>query len=98
MCCGMYTKKDTRFSIKRFGEMDQQHTGKFRFQSRSHLCAGQHRTLLPAGGEIQIFHGYAAEKKDHWVIRRYFDIYCTQGPYFTSHFKALAKNMATSLW
>ena len=25
------------------------------------------------------------------MIRRYFDIYCTQGPYFTSHFKALAK-------
>ena len=43
------------------------------------------------GVKIQIFHGYAAEKKDHWVIRRYFDIYCTQGPYFTSHFKALAK-------
>ena len=42
------------------------------------------------GVKIQIFHGYAAEKKDHWVIRRYFDIYCTQGPYFTSHFKTLA--------
>ena len=27
------------------------------------------------GVKIQIFHGYAAEKKDHWVIRRYFDTY-----------------------
>ena len=27
------------------------------------------------GVKIQIFHGYAAEKKDHWVIRRYFDSY-----------------------
>ena len=43
------------------------------------------------GVKIQVFHGYAAEKKDHWVIRRYFDTYFTQGPYFTSLFKALAK-------
>ena len=43
------------------------------------------------GVKIQIFHGYAAEKKDHWVIRRYFDTYFTQGPYFTSHFEMLAK-------
>ena len=43
------------------------------------------------GVKIQVFHGYAAEKKDHWVIRRYFDTYFTQGPYFTSHFEALAR-------
>lgn len=44
-----------------------------------------------SGVKIQVFHGYAAEKKDHWVIRRYFDTYFTQGPYFTCHFKALAE-------
>ena len=43
------------------------------------------------GVKIQVFHGYAAEKKDHWVIRRYFDTYFTQGPFFTSHFEILAK-------
>lgn len=43
------------------------------------------------GVKIQVFHGYAAEKKDHWVIRRYFDTYLTQGPYFTSHFKESAR-------
>lgn len=42
------------------------------------------------GVKVQVFHGYAAEKKDHWVIRRYFDLYLTQGPYFTSKFKELA--------
>ena len=42
------------------------------------------------GVKVQVFHGYAAEKKDHWVIRRYFDMYLTQGPYFTSRFKELA--------
>ena len=43
-----------------------------------------------SGVKIQIFHGYAAEKKDHWVIRRYFDTYFTQGPYFTRKFKQLS--------
>ncbi|MBT9662406.1 CDP-glycerol glycerophosphotransferase [Odoribacter splanchnicus] len=43
------------------------------------------------GVKIQIFHGYAAEKKDHWVIRRYFDLYLTQGPYFTKRFSTLAQ-------
>lgn len=43
------------------------------------------------GVKVQVFHGYAAEKKDHWVIRRYFDLYLTQGPFFTSGFSALAK-------
>lgn len=43
------------------------------------------------GVKVQVFHGYAAEKKDHWIIRRYFDLYLTQGPYFTSHFKQLAE-------
>lgn len=43
------------------------------------------------GVKIQVFHGYAAEKKDHWIIRRYFDTYFTQGPYFTSHFEASAR-------
>ena len=42
------------------------------------------------GVKIQVFHGYAAEKKDHWIIRRYFDIYFTQGPFFTKGFSALA--------
>ena len=43
------------------------------------------------GVKIQVFHGYAAEKKDHWVIRRYFDTYFTQGPFFTEGFSTLAK-------
>lgn len=42
------------------------------------------------GVKIQVFHGYAAEKKDHWIIRRYFDTYFTQGPYFTKKFKELS--------
>lgn len=43
------------------------------------------------GVKAEIFHGYAAEKKDHWVMRRYIDIYLTQGPFFTRGFEALAR-------
>lgn len=42
------------------------------------------------GVKIQIFHGYAAEKKGHYHMRRYFDLYLTQGPKFTAGFNALA--------
>ena len=43
------------------------------------------------GVKAEIFHGYAAEKKDHWVIRRYMDIYLTQGPFFTKKFEELSR-------
>ena len=43
------------------------------------------------GVKAEIFHGYAAEKKDHWVIRRYFDMYLTQGPFFTKPFENLSR-------
>jgi hypothetical protein len=42
------------------------------------------------GVKIEIFHGYAAEKKGHWRIRHYFDLYLTQGPFFTGRFRRLA--------
>jgi CDP-glycerol glycerophosphotransferase (TagB/SpsB family) len=40
---------------------------------------------------VQIFHGLAGEKKGHFRIRAYFDLYLTQGPYFTDRFKELSK-------
>ncbi len=42
------------------------------------------------GVKIQIFHGFAGEKKGHFRIRHYFDMYLTQGPWFTSRFNKLA--------
>lgn len=47
------------------------------------------------GLKTQIFHGLAGEKKGHFRIRHYFDLYLTQGPYFTNRFnelKAIHKN------
>lgn len=43
------------------------------------------------GVKIQVFHGYAGEKKGHWIIRHYFDAYFTQGPHFTKGFRKLAE-------
>ena len=42
------------------------------------------------GLKVQIFHGLAGEKKGHFRIRHYFDLYLTQGPYFTKRFEELA--------
>src|SRR5690606_16419568 len=43
------------------------------------------------GVKVQVFHGLAGEKKGHFRIRNYFDLYLTQGPYFTEGFKRLMK-------
>ncbi|MGM5469916.1 CDP-glycerol glycerophosphotransferase [Flavobacteriaceae bacterium LMO-SS05] len=47
------------------------------------------------GLKVQVFHGFNAEKrtfkKDHFRIRGFFDLYCTQGPSTTSVFKNIAK-------
>jgi len=49
------------------------------------------------GVKVCVFHGYAINKraekgdKDHFVIRGWFDIYCTQGESSTPRFKELEK-------
>jgi CDP-glycerol glycerophosphotransferase (TagB/SpsB family) len=48
------------------------------------------------GIKVQVFHGYAMKKRiekidDHFTIRDWFDIYCTQGPSSTPYFKELEK-------
>jgi hypothetical protein len=43
------------------------------------------------GVKVQVFHGFAGEKKGHFRIRHYFDLYLTQGPYFTRRFRQLAE-------
>ena len=42
------------------------------------------------GVKVQLFHGLAGEKENHFKIRDYFDLYLTQGPYFTERFEQLA--------
>ncbi|MEI6895768.1 MAG: CDP-glycerol glycerophosphotransferase family protein [Colwellia sp.] len=43
------------------------------------------------GLKIQVFHGLEWKKKGHFVIRDFFDLYCTHGPATTSRFNLLAK-------
>lgn len=47
------------------------------------------------GLKVQIFHGLAGEKKGHFRIRHYFDLYLTQGPYFTNNFNILKAKYKT---
>ncbi len=61
------------------------------FQPEAVFVPGNIVPYYLSGVKIQVFHGYAAEKKDHWVIRRYFDTYFTQGPFFTKGFERLAR-------
>ncbi|MCD6101384.1 MAG: hypothetical protein DRP92_01495 [Candidatus Neomarinimicrobiota bacterium] len=41
------------------------------------------------GVKVQIFHGLCEEKKGHYKITGFFDIYCTSGPLITRKFKKL---------
>ncbi len=46
------------------------------------------------GVKVKVFHGYAMRKRiekvdDHFTVRGWFDIYCTQGPSTTPYFKKL---------
>lgn len=56
------------------------------FESDAILCPGNEVPHYLRGVKVQIFHGLAGEKKGHFRIRHYFDLYLTQGPYFTKRF------------
>ncbi len=43
------------------------------------------------GIKVQLFHGFEWKKKGHFRIRDCFDLYCTQGKFFTDKFNELAQ-------
>ena len=45
------------------------------------------------GVKVQVFHGLAGEKRGHFRVRNYFDLYLTQGPYFTKGFKKITQGL-----
>lgn len=61
------------------------------WQSDAVLCPGNEVPHYLRGVKVQIFHGLAGEKKGHFRIRHYFDLYLTQGPYFTRKFRRLKR-------
>lgn len=61
------------------------------WQSDAIFCPGNEVPHYLRGVKVQIFHGLAGEKKGHFKIRHYFDLYLTQGPYFTRKFRRLKR-------
>ena len=61
------------------------------FQSDAIFVPGNEVPYYLRGLKVQVFHGLAGEKKGHFRIRHYFDLYLTQGPYFTRKFLELKK-------
>lgn len=61
------------------------------FKSDAIFVPGNEVPYYLRGVKVQIFHGLAGEKQGHFRIRNYFDLYLTQGPYFTERFQQLAK-------
>ena len=59
------------------------------FSSDAIFVPGNEVPYYLKGLKVQIFHGLAGEKKGHFHIRNYFDLYLTQGPYFTRKFDTL---------
>lgn len=58
------------------------------YQSDAIFVPGNEVPYYLRGVKVQVFHGLAGEKKGHFRIRHYFDLYLTQGPYFTQKFIA----------
>ncbi len=61
------------------------------FESDAIFVPGNDVPWYLRGVKVQIFHGMAGEKKGHFRIRDYFDLYLTQGPHFTKRFKELQR-------
>lgn len=61
------------------------------FKSDAIFVPGNEIPYYLRGLKVQIFHGLAGEKKGHFRIRHYFDLYLTQGPYFTKRFIELSE-------
>ncbi|EAR00171.1 CDP-glycerol glycerophosphotransferase family protein [Maribacter sp. HTCC2170] len=59
------------------------------FDSDAIFIPGNEVPYYLKGLKVQVFHGLAGEKKGHFRIRHYFDLYLTQGPFFTSKFNEL---------
>ncbi len=62
-----------------------------KFQSDAIFVPGNYVPHYLRGVKVQVFHGLAGEKKSHFKIRHFFDLYLTQGPYFTRQFNLLKK-------
>ncbi|KGL63090.1 CDP-glycerol--glycerophosphate glycerophosphotransferase [Polaribacter sp. Hel1_85] len=79
--------------IEKFPFKDEYVTSNIReiieFKSDTLFVPGIEAPHFLRGVKVQTFHGFAGEKKGHFRIRKYFDLYLTQGPFFTKKFNQL---------
>jgi CDP-glycerol glycerophosphotransferase (TagB/SpsB family) len=59
------------------------------FRPDAVFVPGNHVPNFISGLKVQVFHGFEWKKKGHFIIRGFFDLYCTQGPLFTKKFEQL---------
>ena len=62
-----------------------------RFNPRAVFVPGNWVPDFFPGVKVQVFHGFGIEKKGHFDIRGFFDLYCTSGPLTTEPFKQLER-------
>lgn len=67
-----------------------------KWNPRAVFAPGNHIPDFLPGVKVAVFHGYPMKKRiekidDHFTIRGWFDIYCTQGPSSTPYFRQLEK-------
>ncbi|MFC2127593.1 CDP-glycerol glycerophosphotransferase family protein [Bacteroidota bacterium] len=79
--------------VSKFPFVNEPHTSNMNevaaFMSDAIFVPGNEVPYYLRGLKTQVFHGLAGEKKGHFRIRNYFDLYLTQGPFFTEGFKKL---------
>lgn len=61
------------------------------YQPDAVFCPGNWVPYFWPGTKVQLFHGFGIEKKGHFNIRGFFDLYCTHGPLTTQRFQAASK-------
>ncbi len=75
------------------------HSGEKRLESVAEVKEFQPEAVFVPGNvvpdffpgiKVQLFHGFGIEKKGHFRIRGFFDLYCTHGPLTTGPFRKLA--------
>lgn len=71
-----------------------------RFDPVAVFAPGNYIPDLFPGVKVEVFHGYPINKRadrhdDHFAIRGWFDIYCTQGPSSTLPFEQIARRDGT---
>ena len=77
------------FPYKKEGNYTSSIKDLVKFRPDANFVPGNEFPHFISGVKVQIFHGFAGEKKGHFRIRHYFDLYLTQGPWFTHGFELL---------